>query len=95
MLYKKIHRQFLREFRKGRRFEYRLSNSCIGFYKVYEIESSPHIDIGNDRIRVCSSSNSVYNYNPNAINRHWWDLILMEGQNLGRLQYKDKIFWRD
>lgn len=93
MLYKKIHRQYLREFRIGRRFKCHLSNG-IGIYKVYKIEFNPHTDIGNDHIRVCSSSN-IFSFNSNAINRHWWDLILMKGRNLGRLRYKDKIFWLD
>lgn len=36
MLYKKIHRQFLREFRVGRKFKY---NKV-----VYEVTEKPHID---------------------------------------------------
>lgn len=35
MLYKKIHRQYVKEFRKGRKFKYN------GF--VYEVTGEPHI----------------------------------------------------
>lgn len=38
MLYKKIHRQFLREFREGRRFK------CENFGDIYRIISKPYID---------------------------------------------------
>lgn len=38
MLYKKVHRQFLREFRIGRRFKYG------SFKTIYKITNKPYID---------------------------------------------------
>ena len=40
MLYKKIHRQYLRQFRIGRWFKYKYSRT------VYEVTSEPHISQG-------------------------------------------------
>ncbi len=39
VLYKKIHRQYLKEWRKGRKFKYR----CSYAMNVYEITKEPHI----------------------------------------------------
>ena len=45
MLYKKVHRQYLRQFRVGRKFK------CYGF--VYEItKEKPYIDIKGGSIRI-------------------------------------------
>ena len=41
MLYKKIHRQFLREFRIGRKFEHKSSTG--GVFGVYEVTGKPYI----------------------------------------------------
>ena len=50
MLYKKIHRQYLREFKKGRRFKY-----YDGSYNVRdEVTSKPYIDYSEGAICVKS-----------------------------------------
>ena len=41
MLYKKYHRQYVREFREGRKFEHR--GSAGGVFGVYEVIGKPYI----------------------------------------------------
>ena len=43
MLYKKIHRQHVREFRVGRRFKWYDGLTCR--FDVYEVTGKPHIDL--------------------------------------------------
>lgn len=82
MLYKKIHRQYLREFRKGKRFK--LDD------EVYKIIKEPFIDYPSPRICVkcesmwcCSSKKSL--------------IIMIDSDHyipsLGERVYKDKITW--
>lgn len=44
MLYKKIHRQYLREFKSGREFRVYSSSFDVVYYMVFEITKEPYID---------------------------------------------------
>lgn len=49
MLYKKVHRQFVRQFRKGRKYK---------FFSVWEVIKEPYID--DNYIKVGSDRNPFY-----------------------------------
>ena len=82
MLYKKIHRQYLREFRKGRRFK------LDG--EIYKIIKKPFIDYPFPRI--CVKCESMWCRSSKK------SLIIMIDSNdyipsLGERIYKDRITW--
>lgn len=82
MLYKKIHRQFVREFRVGRRFRRRYNAEII-----YEVTGKPNINYSEGCICVkCEGS----------INGRW-DLVVINdiyfGEHIGERIDKDDITW--
>lgn len=80
MLYKKVHRQFVREFRVGRKFKYK-NSSGGGVFGVYEVTRKPYI---------CGRSikvNEINNYDEGT-----YDLIV--DLDSGKMIY-DYITWLD
>lgn len=84
MLYKKIHRQYVREFRRriGRKFKYEW---CGG--GVYKVTSEPFIDPSGDGIYVKFDDNDQFK----------WPLISMIDNyySIGVRLGKDYITWLD
>ena len=79
MLYKKIHRQYLREFKVGRKFS--VGNMFDFFQGIFEVAREPYISVGEEYIRVsCHPGGCALN------------LIDMHSHK-GRIQHKDHITW--
>lgn len=79
MLYKKIHRQFLREFRVGREFKF-----FDVLEEVYEVTQKPYIDINGIMAYLKGDSSGV--------NMRWY-LIHTSGYYKGRILSNGNIAW--
>ena len=81
MLYKKIHRQHLREFKVGRVFRY--GNMFDSLQGIFEVAGESYISVGEEYIRVnCHPGGCALN------------LIDMHSHK-GRIRHKDHITWLD
>ena len=80
MLYKKVHRQFVKEFRVGREFKY--SN------KIFKITSKPYIDYSEGYIRIKKCEGTV--------SGGWSLIVINDdgyGLYIGKRLDKDNIEW--
>ena len=85
MLYKKVHRQYLREFRMGRKF--RLNDGV-----KYRIDTKPFISsVGCIAVNLLNLT-SLFEGSPYSV---YLELIYITDPRSGILQYKDKIIWCD
>lgn len=83
MLYKKIHRQYVREFWVGRRFK------CKGFGDIYRITSKPYIESGGRWICVKVMLVDKDRYD------HWSMISITDWfrSHKGELCNKNEIIW--